>query len=118
MMNIAELIETSLFLSAPDHSMQIQASRDVNYSESPISFSSGSISPFCLWKDGTLTCGPFFPFSSRFFCPNVLIDRLHAVFLITREEYEKMKAYDNAEESRQLLVSILPRKGPDSFERF
>ena len=50
--------------------------------------------------------------------PLALIDRLHAVFLINREEYEKIKAYDNAEGSRQLLVSILPKKGPDSFERF
>ena len=49
--------------------------------------------------------------------PLALIDGLYAAYLITREEYEKIKTYDNAEGSRQLLVTILPRKGPDSFDR-
>ena len=50
--------------------------------------------------------------------PFALIDRLHSLFLITREEYERIKTYDSVEASQQLLVMILPRKGPDAFKRF
>ncbi|XP_065836477.1 uncharacterized protein [Oscarella lobularis] len=50
--------------------------------------------------------------------PFSLIDRLYSLFLITREEYERIKAYDSVEASQQLLVMILPRKGPDAFKQF
>ena len=68
-------------------------------------------------KDGTRTFAPFYTFLSRFFRPSLSLI-VFTLFLITREEYEKIKTYDDAEGSRQLLVTILPRKGPDSFDRF
>ncbi|XP_065839777.1 uncharacterized protein [Oscarella lobularis] len=61
---------------------------------------------------------PFLPDLLQILLPLALIDRFYAVALITLEEFEKIKTYDNTEGSRTLLVSILPRKGPDSFDRF
>ena len=61
---------------------------------------------------------PILPDLLRILLPLALIDRLYAVALITLEEFERIKTYDNTEGSRMLLVSILPRKGPDSFDRF
>ena len=51
--------------------------------------------------------------------PLSLIDRLLEVKLITIPEYERLShdSIDDEKRSRQLLVSILPRKGPDSFDR-
>ena len=54
----------------------------------------------------------------RILLPLALIDGLYAAYLINSEEYEKIKTYDSTEGSQYLLVSILPRKGPDSFEQF
>ena len=52
--------------------------------------------------------------------PLSLIDRLLEVELITIPEYERLSldSIDDEKRSRTLLVSILPRKGPDSFDRF
>ena len=52
--------------------------------------------------------------------PLSLIDRLLEVNLITVREYERLSldSIDDEKRSRTLLVSILPRRGPDSFDRF
>ena len=52
--------------------------------------------------------------------PLSLIDRLLEVELITIPEYERLSldSIDDEKRSRQLLVSILPRKGPESFDKF
>ena len=52
--------------------------------------------------------------------PLALLTRLLASSLITLQEFERLSldSIDDEKRSRTLLVSILPRKGPDSFDRF
>ena len=52
--------------------------------------------------------------------PLALISRLLAADLITVQEFERLRLplIDDQTRSETLLVSILPRKGPDSFDRF
>ena len=52
--------------------------------------------------------------------PLDFIDRLLAVDLITVAEHKMLSLdlTDDEERSRKLLVSILPSKGSDSFDRF
>ena len=48
-----------------------------------------------------------------------LLERLYCGGVITLGELQKLFLDDNnAKRSRMLLVSILPRRGPDSFDRF
>ena len=63
---------------------------------------------------------PILPALVEILLPLSLIDGLIAASLITVQEFEKLSLpmYDNVERSRMLLLSILPRKGPDSFDRF
>ena len=63
---------------------------------------------------------PVLPTLVEILIPLALIDRLLAVDLITVPEYERLSldSIDDEKRSRTLLVSILPRKGPDSFDRF
>ena len=52
--------------------------------------------------------------------PLEFIDRLLAVDLITVADHRRLSrdSISDKKISRTLLVSILPRKGPDSFDRF
>ena len=52
--------------------------------------------------------------------PLALLERLYYGGLIALEELQRLllAIYDDTERSRRLLVSILPKKGPDSFDRF
>ena len=63
---------------------------------------------------------PILPALLEILIPLSLIDGLLAVALITVQEFEKLSRQicDDVERSRLLLVSILPKKGPDSFDRF
>ena len=63
---------------------------------------------------------PILPALLEILLPLSLIDGLLSVALITVQEFEKLslRIYDDVERSRMLLVSILPKKGPDSFDRF
>ena len=63
---------------------------------------------------------PILPTLVEILIPLALIDRLLAVDLITVPEYERLSldSIDDEKRSRTLLVSILPRKGPDSFDGF
>ena len=63
---------------------------------------------------------PILPALVEILIPLALIDRLLAVDLVTVQEYERLSRdlIDDEKRSRTLLVSILPRKGPDSFDRF
>ena len=63
---------------------------------------------------------PILPALLEILLPLSLIDGLLAVALITVQEFEKLSRQicDDVERSRLLLVSILPKKGLDSFDRF
>ena len=63
---------------------------------------------------------PILPDLIEILMPLALISRLLASALITVQEFERLSldSIDDEKRSRTLLVSILPRKGPDSFDRF
>ena len=69
------------------------------------------------WKNRVF---PILPALLEILLPLSLIDGLIAVALITLEEYEELSLpiYNDVKRSRMLLLSILPKKGPDSFDRF
>ena len=63
---------------------------------------------------------PILPDLVEILTPLALISRLLAVGLITVQEFERLSvpSIDDQKRSETLLVSILPRKGLDSFDRF
>ena len=63
---------------------------------------------------------PILPDLIEILMPLALISRLLAAALITVQEFERLRlpSIDDQTRSETLLVSILPRKGPDSFDRF
>ena len=63
---------------------------------------------------------PILPDLIEILSPLALLTRLLAVALITAQEFERLSldSIDDEKRSRQLLVSILPKKGPNSFDRF
>ena len=63
---------------------------------------------------------PILPALLEILMPLSLIDGLLAVSLIALEEYEELSLpiYNDVKRSRMLLLSILPKKGPGSFDRF
>ena len=64
-------------------------------------------------------CTPFFPLWWRFSFP-FLSSIVFSKSLITVSEYEELfsDSIDDKKRSQLLLVFILPRKGPDSVDRF
>ena len=64
------------------------------------------------------TLRPIFSDLLKIVRPSTFIDRLLDVSLITLEELKRIKTYDNTEGARMLLLSILPRKGLDSYDQF
>ena len=63
---------------------------------------------------------PILPDLIEILIPLALISRLLASALITVQEFERLSlpSIDDQKRSETLLVSILPRKGPDSFDRY
>ena len=70
-------------------------------------------------KDGKRSCSQFFPISLKFSCL-LLYSLVFSPSLSSLHEFERLSldSIDDEKRSRQLLVSILPKKGPDSFDRF